>query len=184
MKKEIVTKKHIETDIQNSLQEVQRITFAAYKKWTIPAVIIALALGVITIVSPKFGMWGLLGVLVFCIVMGIAEYLLLLRKRKNISMDDYEITSEPMSHKWNEVYSKRVARRRRKSINSFFMRFENDKIWIIPENNYEWTTEGGMSDYYIFQNSHREDTFIVVRSKQTGEIAMAYPAAYFEYKEG
>ncbi len=184
MKKEIVTKKQIEADIQNSLQEVQRMTLATYKKWTIPAVIIALALAGISIVSPKIGMWGLVGVLVFGIVMGIAEHLLLLRKRKNVSMDDYEITSEPLSDKWNEVYSKRIARRRRKSINSFFLRFESDKIWLIPENNYEWIAEGGMSDFYIYQNVHREDTFIVVKSKDTGEIAMAYPAAFFEYKEG
>ena len=39
-----------------------------------------------------------------------------------------------------------------------------------------------MSDKALYQLAHAGDEFIVVTKKDTGDVAVAYPSAYFEYK--
>ena len=65
----------------------------------------------------------------------------------------------------------------------FIAYFENGKKWNIPRDNYTWSRECPMSDRAIYQTTVSRDLFWTVTNKATGEIVMAYPAKYFEYKE-
>ena len=67
-------------------------------------------------------------------------------------------------------------------VRAYIMRFENGKSWNIPKDNYTWSGEHPMSDRTLYQSTHPRDLFLTVTKKDTGEIVMAYPTEYFEYK--
>ncbi len=103
-------------------------------------------------------------------------------RTKNVSISDYEIHTETVSHTIAESYLARVGRRHSERINNYTVCFENGKNWRIPIDNYLWSTERPMSAFAIYQSTHREDTLFVVTEKGTGVPVMAYPAAFFAYK--
>ena len=183
-KKEIITLTQIEQDIIHSLKEPQEMSKSTYKKWRIPCAIIGGLLVVVSIFYPTIGVYSLLILLVAGCAGGAIEYLLLRRKRKNVCIVDYDVTTEVLSNKVEESYSAPAGKHRSRTVTNYTLFFENGEGWRIPQDNYLWSEERPMSDFYIYQNSHRGDAFIVVIKKDTGKIAMAYDTEFFKYKEG
>jgi hypothetical protein len=40
-----------------------------------------------------------------------------------------------------------------------------------------------MSNFFIFENAHRGEEFLLVLNRETGEVAMAYSKAFFTYQK-
>ena len=184
MKKQILTNTEIEKDIINALKNPPNMSEASYKKLTIPAIIIDVLLVVIEFIYPLFIFWLLLALIVFLIGSAIFNLFRLKKRVQNVTINDYDITTENVHSTTGEHYrAERGGKRRRtKQINNYTIRFENGKIWRIPKDNYLWSVECPMSDFAIFQRTHREDAFFVVTKKDTDEIVMAYHTDVFEYK--
>ena len=64
-----------------------------------------------------------------------------------------------------------------------FLCFEGYPEYQIPEENYRWSREYLLSNRFIYENAHRGEEFILAVNRSTGEIAVAYDADQFEYKE-
>ena len=123
----------------------------------------------------------------------IAAYLIVdhIRKRNRInkiSIDDFVIKEEHVSHINEEIYSTdhkihiSSTVRNIHTAHVYIMYFENGKSWSIPKDNYKWSRDNPMSDRTLYQSTLPRDLFWTVTKKDTGEIVMAYPTKYFEYK--
>ena len=191
-KKEIVTLEDIEQDISNSLKEYKEMSGSNYKKITI----VALIVGTLFVVAYYFYvktlqtvLYLLIAAIIIVSAVIIIKYLLHRNKRKKFCIDDYEVTTEVLSHKDEEQYKAIENRyperkwRKYRTITIHTLYFENGKSWRIPEDNYLWCEERPMSEFAVYQSSHRGDVFIVAVKKDTGEIAMAYNTEFFEYKK-
>ena len=184
-KRQPLTKQNIEQDIKNSLKEPAQMSEAAYRKWTIPCILIVAALLIFDIFYPVFVLWSLLLILVIIVAFIAWDHLPLRYKRGRVCIDDYEIVDGTISHTAREEYKvHRAARHRRHYITviNHTLHFECGESWRIPKENYAWSEELLMSDAFLFEQVHRGDAFILVRHTKTGKIAMAYPESLFEYK--
>lgn len=184
-KKIVITRAEIEKDIINALKQPQEMSKEAYKKLTIPSIIIACLLIIIEFVYPIFILWLLLAILISLPVIGIISHFRLKHKIKRVSSDDYDITIETVHSIAEEHYrAERGGKfRRTELVNNYTIRFENGKNWRVPKENYPWSEKLRMSDVGIYKSTHREDVFIVVTKKDTSEIVMAYHTDFFEYKK-
>ena len=134
-----------------------------------------------------FLLWLLLGTALFSIGFFIFKHQKLKIQIKKLSLADHEITTETVSHTECESYVVTRAtgirgRFRRETIYRYILHFESKRSWVIPKDNYLWSTETPMSDMAVFDNTHRGDTMTVVTKKSTGEIVVAYNTNLFEYK--
>jgi len=184
--KEIITLERIEQDLIQSLKKPQELSESSYKNRSVPSILLGAGLAILSIFNPKIGLYGLFALITVAIVGTIIELSALRHKRKNVCICDYEITTMKLSDTAEEHYVQKgagVRFRHTRQVNNYTLRFENGKIWNIPKENYTWSKDGPMSDFFIYQNAHRTDLFIVVENKDTGKIAMAYHADHFEYKK-
>lgn len=182
-KKEIVTLEDIEQDISNSLKEYKEMSGSTHKKLAIPASILGAILGIVSVFYLKLPLYLLIVISIAIPVSITVEYLLNRKKRKNFRIDDYEITTEVLAHKIEDTYTVTYRRYHHETVRIFTLYFENGKSWRIPEDNYLWCEERPMSEFAVYQSSHRGNVFIVAVKKDTGEIAMAYNTEFFEYKK-
>ena len=182
-KKQTIDLKLIEHDIINSLKYFPEQTEDAYRKWGVDAIIVACVLCIAGTFYLEIELYGILIIVSLGLLWGVAEILLHYRKRKKFSIGDYEVTTALVHSTAEEHY---VATRgrygRSRPVDIYDLRFENGKVWRIPKDNYTWSAERKMSDWYIYENAHRGDLFYVVVNKHTGDIAMAYDTEFFEYK--
>ena len=181
-KKEILTLEHIEEDLIHSAKTPREMSKDEYTKLRAVAIIISVLLVIVWFINYEVGLYCFMGVVAVNFVAIIVE-LGLRRRKKRISVDDYEVSTEVLANTVEEAYRQDRGRRRSRTVNNYTLRFENGRSWRIPETNYEWAEEHKMSDFSIYRSAHRGDTFIVVSHKETGEIAMAYDTEFFEYKK-
>lgn len=184
-KKEIVTLKEVEHDIKNSIKTAQEIPESSYRKWAIPCGILGVLMAILTVFHPKIALLGLFTIIIVAVVGSIIEIEVRKHKRKSFCIDDYEVAIATLSHTEEEHYKQTgggVRVRHSKQVNNYILWFENEKIWRVPKNNYTWSKEREMSDCAIYQSSHRGDSFIVVITKVSCDIVMAYNTEFFEYK--
>ena len=193
-KKIIVTDKEIEKDIITALKYPPKAPRSFYKDDTHISTVIGIALGLVLVVLEfmfmetvlKGLLWFLFVVFVYAMIVGIFNFFHLRYQIKNVSVNDYEITTETVHSISDEHFAiKRGTRRFRRYeiIHNYNIRFENGKEWRMPKENYNWSSKYSVSDWGAFQEAHRGDTFIVVTQKSSGKIIMAYDTDIFEYKE-
>lgn len=184
MKKQTITNKEIEADIINALKRPAYISQKSYLKSALPPLLIAACLLILSeFIYPPASLWillvelvGLVGYMIFC-------YLHRSIRIKKVTINDYDITTDILSHKTEEHYQIRNSKlRHTKTINNYSLHFESGKTWRISKDNHFWSKECPMSDAFIHENAHRGDTFILVVKRDTGKIAMAYSTELFEYK--
>ena len=97
------------------------------------------------------------------------------RKVKQIHMDGYEIATETLSHTEKEQYYISGGKYHRgRTVINYTLHFENGKPWRISKRICVWSKERMLSNWYVYTNAHRDDTFIIVTEKETGKIVMAY----------
>jgi hypothetical protein len=183
-KKEILTNAEIEKDIINALKNPPNTPKASFQKMKIPCAIIAVLLVVIGFIYPISILWLLLALFIFMIVYAVFAHIKFRNQIKKVSISYYSVTKEVVHSTHEEHYIVRHGNKIRhfEQIDNYTIRFENGKSWRIPKDNYLWSVERPMSDFAIFQSTHREDTLIVVTKKNTDEIVMAYHTDFFEYK--
>ena len=173
----------IEKDIISSIKYHPDESRRSYNIWRIIAVIIALIMAVFTVVNPRLIIWMVIAAVVLTIVSIIAEIIMAHLRIKNVSVSDYEIKCDSVSHKSDETYRKRYSQYNSRTINNYTICFTDSGEWRVPKQNYLWLGEYSKSDFSVFENTHRDDGYIVVVNKSTGKIAVAYSLNMFEYKD-
>ena len=187
-RKQLLTNDNILTDIKNILKRPANLSHAEHHRSNIPYFVFsALVLAATLIFQSHYKLVLLLAILVIVIYL-VVDFLRKKNSIKNASFDDYEIKKEVVSYVKEETYitdhSASRMREKLSEIRVFIMYFENGQSWNIPKDNYTWSKEAPMSDNMLYQLTHRGDLFTVVTKKATGEIVVAYPTEYFEYKNG
>ena len=183
-KKQVITNSEIEKDIIGALKNPPRASEASYKKWTIPAAVIAIALIVVVAINPKIGCLIFLAVFALLIIFGIANYLRVKYRIKNVSICNYDVTREVVHSISEEHYKADTGgkRRRIEQIDNYTTHFESGKEWRIPKQNYVWHERLRASDRGVYKTTHRGDTMLAVTDKRTDTIIVAYNTEIFEYK--
>ena len=184
VKKQIITNREIEQDIATALKNPQDMSKSSYKKMTFPIVLVAISMVVMGFVYPLGVLWILLGIVAALIGAKIYQICRLNYLIKNISIDDYDIVTDTVSHIYKESYHIKSANQNHmgRDVDNFVIYFESRKKWKIPKENYLWSVERPMSDFSIYNSTHREDAYITVVKKSNGKIAVAYKCEFFEYK--
>lgn len=181
--KQIVTPAEIKKDISDALKQPQAMSKSGYDTMTVISLIIACLLVVIEFFYPMGILWlWIVSALLVCLILGFLGFR---RKRlmNRITFEDYEITTETVSDTSEESYEIKRVNGRNERVFNCTLRFENGMVWRVPEDNYRWCEERPMSNFAIYQSTHRGDTMIVVSKKGTGEVAMAYHTDFFEYRK-
>lgn len=185
-KKEQVTRKELEQDLISALKQPADMPKSTHQKWIIPAVIFAILFVVLEFVSPlllmRLLMWFLLALLAFLPIVAVVEHVQLKYKIKKLSLDDYEIKTATVSHTDSETYVVKKGRWHSERINNYNIWFEDLGVWHIPKRIHFWSERLEMSDCAVYHKAHRGDTFVVVISKKTGMITLAYNTALFEWR--
>ena len=181
-KRETVTKEQIKQDIIQSIKKPPHESKVANKRWTFFAIVIAVLALILEYVYPKAILGGLLILLISIIPCSVISHFQIKHRIKAISMDDYEIKTDVISHTESEHY-KTEAPRGRKRVSNYTLYFESGAYWCIPPEIYCWSERKRSSARGVHQTAHCGDVFIVVLNKNTGEIAMAYDTEFFTYKE-
>ncbi len=186
MKKEEVTERAILSDLKSRLRYEPSRSKAANKRYEILGAITAIILLIITFGHPVPFFLVLGCTLLFLPLALLFSWLLRRRRIERMTLDGYETEIAILSHKEKEEYQEwhytvRGIRRSR-TITNYNLHFENGKLWRIPKDNYLWHGECPMSNFFIFENAHRGEEFLLVLSRKTGEVAMAYSEAFFTYQ--
>ena len=177
-KKLILTNNEIEKDIRHALKNPPYESEKSYRRK--PLIIIAAF--ILVVISAIFWPVVVLST-IFVFLIGLPIWPWLWRyylENKKIVLNDYQITQETVNCVIVETYVEKRSKYKYTRHN-YFVRFENGKIWAIPADNYAWTEKHRMSFGEIYQNTHMEDTMIVVTKKRSGKIVMAYNTDTFTY---
>ena len=184
--KQPLTNYNILSDIKKILRHPANLSYAEHRKSLIPLYIFTLVMLAAMLIFRDHYKLVLAVALVFIIIYLVFDYLHKRKSVKKVSLEDYEIKKEAVSRINEEVYvtDHSISRMREKmsEIRVFIMYFESGKKWNIPKDNYTWSAECPMSDRMIYQTTSQGSLFWTVTKKDTGEIVMAYPTMYFEYK--
>ena len=179
----------IEKDIVPALKNPPGIPEASYKKFSLPLWIAAVALvffPVIVIMSDRLPnalvFLSPLALITYLVVYFTAQAVRVSKSIKDVKISDYTVTEETVESISDEHYRIYNGGKFNHSVpvDNYIVRFENGKTWRIPKDNYLWS-EFQMTDFSVFNTTHRGDTFTVVTKKSTGEIAVAYNSEYFHF---
>lgn len=185
--KQPLTNDNILSDIKNILRHPANLSHAEHRKSLIPINIFTVVLLAAMLIFQDYYKLILAISLVFIVAYLAIGYLRKRTSAEKVSLDGYEIKKEVVSYVNEEVYitDHSVSRIREKmsEMRVFIMYFESGKKWNIPKDNYAWSAECPMSDRMIYQTTSQGNLFWTVTNKDTGEIVVAYPAEYFEYKK-
>ena len=181
-KKQIVTNVEIEKDIVYAIKNPPEESERSYKSFKVPAIIIAVIMVVIEFINPASMVLFLLALLAFLICFAIFSHFRLKNKIKNVTINDYIISTEIVHSITEEHYKASNGNRSTRLINNYIVRFESGKSWRVPKELYAWNEGLRMQDWCIHNTTHRGDTLIVVTKRDKGEIVVAYNTEIFEYK--
>ena len=186
-KKQIITNDNILSDIKNILRHPANLSCDEHHRSKIPYFVFLAVSLVAMLIFQNHYKFILAISLAFIVAYLAIDYILKRKSAKKVSLDDYEINKEVVSYVNEETYitDHSLSRMREKmsEIRVFIVYFESGKKWNIPKDNYAWSAECPMSDRAIYQTTSQGSLFWTVTKKDTGEIVMAYPTEYFEYKE-
>jgi hypothetical protein len=188
-KKETFTDVEVVKDIKNEIKDPERQSETQYQDsnfYIILAVIGLFALNIylgIHFDEIFVWIWGCVPVF----LLGLVFWYVLrdVWRVKRVRIENYEITTAILSDTADESHwEKQSAGRhsRRVWVPYHRFRFEKYGYWIVPVENYCWSKESPMGAWYVFENSHRGDEFIIVIEKKTRRVVVAYHTKFFEYK--
>jgi len=187
-RKQTLTNDNILTDIKNILKHPATPSHAEHKKANLHLLIFSAVLLVAMVIFQNYYKSLLTLGLIYIAAYLVVDFFIVKNRVNNVSIDDYVINEELVSHIKEEIYSTdnkihfSTTVRNIHTAHVYIMYFENGKSWNIPKDNYMWSGEHPMSDHTIYQSVRPHDPFLIVTKKDTGEIVMAYPAEYFAYK--
>ena len=181
-KKQIFTDAEIEKDIICALKNPQGESKKSYKSWKVPIIISACVAAAVSFFYPTVILWILAAALVLSVGEIIFRRVRLKNQIKNIKLSDYEISTETVSHAYEDGYVVNKGPGLNETVYNSTLHFEGGKLWKIPKENYLWSEERPMSDCAVCRSAHRGDLFTAVIKKDTGKVVMAYHNEFFEYK--
>ena len=184
-RKQTLTDDNVKTDIRNILKYPANISHEEHLSFRKRDSVLLIVLFVALLVFHNYYELVLALEVVAIMIYLAVGYLRKLYSIKNVSLDDYEIKEEDVSHIKKEVYltSKRISKPKKvREVCVYIMHFQNGKTWNMPRDNYTWSGECPMSDRTIYELTQIGDIFLSVTKKDTGEVIMAYPTTFFEYK--
>lgn len=184
-KKQILTDDNIETDIKNILENPANLSRFEHRSSLTPIWVFSALVLVAMLVFQKYYKLVLLIALVFIIAYLLVDHIRRKNSIKRVSLDDYEVNREVVLNVIEDIYStdnRNYVSKKLKEVRAYIMYFESGKSWNIPEENYTWSVEFPMSSKALYQLTRPGDLFTVVTKKDTGDVVVAYPSAYFEYK--
>ena len=188
-KKQILTNENIRTDIKSLLKHPATLSYEEHHKSIFPFLVFSAIMLIAIVLFQNYYKVVLSIGLAFIVAYLIVDYFLKQKSINNVSIENYEIKPECVSYVKEEIYNtdrKIHLSPTVKKIHTakvYIMFFDNGKTWNIPKNNYAWSGECPMSDRTLYQTTHRGDVFWVVTQKDTGEVVVAYPTHFFEYKK-
>ncbi len=131
---------------------------------------------------PLLLLFALIGFFAFAILWSVFVKLRTEYRVKHLSIEDYEITRETVSHVRQEQYTVQKSRHRSETVVNIIVHFENGKSWRVPLENYLWCEDRSVSDGGVKATTHRGDVMTVVTHKKSGKIITAYSHEFFEYQ--
>lgn len=187
--KEKLTDKAILHDIRDSIRHPNEPTEKSYKKQCIVSAIHAFFVLGSFIFGIRIGGIVLLSYLGIVLLYSLARFILRRARIGRVHMDCYETALATLSHKEEQIYMKtepshnpKSVRSRRVQITLRILHFEGGKSFTLPRRNYRWSHEFQLSDSFIYEGIHRGDKMLTITEKESGEIVMVYPTAYFDRK--
>ena len=185
--KETFTKSDVTQDLRRLAGASKKTDKSTYTKITVCAVAVGIPAGILAVLFPWEAALALLGMTALLILAIPAYFLWKKHKQKTVSMDDYEVMEDTLSHKEEEEHkeTRKPQRycRRTFTVVVYRLHFESGKSLQIPGNNFSWSEEQSMSDASLYNESHRGDGFYLVVHKESGKIAAVYPKSRFIYQE-
>ncbi len=185
-RKQALTNDNILTDVKNVIKRPANLSRTEHYRSLIPYYVFITLMIVAMFIFEHHYKLVLLFSLAFILLYFVIDFIRKKNSIKKISFDGYEVNEEVVSCVKEERYitDHSVSRVREKlsEIHVFVVYFESGKTWNIPKDNYTWSKEFPMSDRAIYQTARQGSLFWTVTKKTTGEIVMAYPSEYFEYK--
>ena len=173
MKKVILTRAGIRTD----MQQQRRGGFVAL-----------VFLGVFAVALAAFGLWiGHFGGVVFVlygVLFGVLALVVLVALSAQVRA---VVTFRRLLEQEPHIYRDRVVRMEEKEHRSRYSTYTTYHLYFagfgeyqIPDSNYAWTEEFGMSSYGLYQFTSLGDEFYLVLSKpHTGKVLLAYSDKLF-----
>ena len=191
--KETFTKSDVTRDLRRLAGASKKTDKSTYTKITVCAVAVGIPAGILAVLFPWEAALALLGMTALLILAIPAYFLWKKHKQKTVSMDDYEVMEDTLSHKEEEEHkeTRNATRYHRRTVTVmrtvtvvvYRLHFESGKSLQIPGNNFSWSEEQSMSDASLYNESHRGDGFYLVVHKESGKIAAVYPKSRFIYQE-
>lgn len=178
--REMLTRERIRSDIVNRLYEESEMTKSEWNITRVISFIVAITFCVVCFFVPHVVV--LLFLLAFAVVI-ISMFVggaVRRHRARQISMDDYDITTDVVSHTELERYYQRI--KRGGTVFIFNVHFESGRSWQANNVNYDWSEKHRILNFNLYENVHRGDVFVVVVNRKNGKIAMAYSEEWFEYK--
>ena len=172
-------------NIKNILENPANLSRFEHRSSLTPIWVFSAILLVVMLIFQKYYKLVLLIALVFIIAYLLIDHIRRKNSIKRVSLDDYEVKREVVLNVIEDIYStdnRHYIIKKLKEVRAYIMYFESGKSWNIPSDNYTWSVEFPMSGKALYQLTHLGDLFIVITKKDTGDIVVADPAEYFEYK--
>ncbi len=183
-KKIRVTPREVEADIINGIKQGKKQSKASYRRWALFDAIAACLLIVIELFYPPFIFWLALASIAFLLVLLPVAYIRRRRRIQRVTMGDYTVQRAIVSHTAHERYCEKSGRHHSRIVEFYTISFEGGATWQIPEEGYRWCMKPPATARVIYEGAHRGDEFFLVTHKETGEVAVAYHAALFDWCEG
>lgn len=183
-KKIRVTPREVEADIINGIKQGKKQSKASSRRERIGLFIAACLLVIIEFIYPPFFLWLLPALIAFLLVLLPVAYIRRRRHIQRVTMGDYTVQKATVSHTAHEEYWEKSGRRHSRLVEFYTLSFEGGATWQIPEEGYRWCMKPPATARVIYEGAHRGDEFFLVTHKESGEVAVAYHAALFDWCEG
>ena len=181
--REMLTREQIRSDIVNRLYEESKTTKSEWNITRVISFIVAITFCVVCFFVPHVAVLLLLLAFAVVIISMFVGGAVRRHRARQISMDDYDITTDVVSHTELERYYQSGAKiHRGRTVFIFNVHFESGRSWQANNVNYDWSEKHRILDFNLYENVHRGDVFVVVVNRKNGKIVMAYSEEWFEYK--
>ena len=177
-----LTPRDVEADIINGIKQGKKTSKASSRRWALFDTIAVCLLFVIELFYPLFILWLVLALLALLLVLLPVAYI---RRRRiqRVTMGDYTVQRATVSHTAHERYCEKSGRHHSRIVEFYTLSFEGGATWQIPDEGYRWCMKPPATARVIYESAHRGDEFFLVTHKESGEVAVAYHTALFDWRE-
>ncbi len=178
-----LTPRDVEADIINGIKQGKKQSEASYRRERIGLFIAACLLVIIEFIYPPFFLWLLPALIAFLLVLLPIAYIRRRRHIRRVTMGDYTVQRATVSHTAHERYWEKSGRRHSRIVEFYTLSFEGGAAWQIPDESYRWCMKPPATARVIYESAHCGDEFFLVTHKESGEVAVAYHTALFDWRE-